>query len=93
MEWRPEDWTDKYQSCVDNKNYFSEQDRMTLVSQARVYEEGADNMLEALKHQVGTAYIKEDKGIATIEVPTMGTRKGWLVFIPDEGDSNGSERG
>lgn len=63
MSWRPEDWLPRVFSDAEEE---------------RVFEAGADAMLEVLK-----AEGKECDGISPLWYSPDG-RPGWLISIPDE---------
>ncbi len=82
MSWRPPHWENPYPEDIRNGRTYAS---------ARIWEDGADAMLEALKAK-GTRWdgktdiIEDTFGLHPIRLPVLDIKKaaGTLVFIPDE---------
>jgi len=90
MSWRPEGWSNPYlHTTIAGSDFNNDKERIKqafiiLEHDAQAYESGADAMLEALRSDRRATVLESQGNYSLISVPTIGTKLGKLVFIPDE---------
>lgn len=88
MSWRPEGWVNKHRDVAKTlEQHKVSSDTVQIAHlEADLFEAGADAMLEALKK--GAQYTGYEKEVVSVNIPTSGLLKGWIIYIPDEKEVN-----